>query len=84
MKPYVFNNGNDIIFKLEVKPNCHNDPFLHRKFFLMRNRILHNQNKPALEKKEITHCHYVTKKSSVPRYELILARKCHSHNIKTD
>lgn len=33
MKPYAFNNGNDAIFKLEVKPNCHTDPFLHTGVF---------------------------------------------------
>lgn len=51
--------------------------------FCMRKRILHNQNKLILEKKETTYCHYVTKKSSVLCYELVIPRKRHSHNIKT-
>lgn len=50
--------------------------------FCMRKRILHNQNKLTLEKKETMNCHCVTKNSSVLCYELVIPRKCHSH-IKT-
>lgn len=81
-KPYVSHNGNDKIFKLEVKPNWHDDFFSTKDKTFVWERGLHNQNKLTLEKKETMYCHYVTKKSSVLCYELVIVRKYHSYDIK--
>lgn len=50
-KPHVFHNGNDKIFKLEVKPNWHDDFFFYKgQNFCMRKRIVQSEQADFGEK----------------------------------